>query len=244
MNSGFYGACAGLRAQTQALELVANNAANVNTTGYRAQQPRFRSLLASFSGEFQNPMNYAVNNFNVIGGSRTDLTHGNLERTGNPLDLGIEGNAFFAVQTPGGVRYTRNGNFQTSPAGRLTTGSGDPVLGEQGAITLPSGAISIGPDGTISVNGAIAGKIKLVEFAPGTDLLPAGASYYRAAENSEHPSPLSFIRQGMLESSNVNPASSLVDLITVQRRAEMMERAMAAFYSDLNHTAAGELARI
>ena len=244
MNSGFYGACAGLQAQTQALELVANNAANVNTTGYRAQQPRFRSLLASFSGEFQNPLNYAVNDFNVIGGSRTDLTAGNLERTGDPLDLGIEGRAFFAVQTAAGIRYTRNGNFQTSPAGQLTTGSGDAVLGEQGPITLPSGAVSIGPDGTISVKGAIAEKLKVVEFTPGTDLTPAGGSYYTAPESSERPSPLSFIRQGMLESSNVNPVSSLVDLITVQRRAEMMERAMAAFYSDFNHTAATELARI
>jgi len=244
MNSGYYAACAGLQAQNQALELIANNVANINTVGYRGQQPQFRSLLASYSGQFANPANYAVNNFNVVGGSRTDLTPGNLDRTGNALDLGIEGSGFFAVQTAAGVLYTRNGNFQASPKGELTTSVGDPVLGEQGPIVLPSGPLSISADGTLSVNGALAGKLKLAEFSSASDLEPVGGSYYRARDGSPRPAAFSFVRQGMLESSNVNPVSSVVDLITVQRKAEMLQRAMAAFYSDLNHTAASELARV
>ncbi|MBZ5573072.1 MAG: flagellar basal-body rod protein FlgF [Acidobacteriia bacterium] len=244
MNSGYYAACAGLRAQTQALELIASNVANINTTGYRGQQPMFRSLLASFSGELANPLNYAINNYNVLGGSRTDLSAGNLERTGNPLDLGIEGNGFFAVQTQAGTLYTRNGNFQASPRGQLTTAAGDPVLGEQGPITLPSGVISISADGTLSVSGAVAGKLRIVEFSSVGDVEPVGGSYYSAVVNSVRPAVLSYVRQGMLESSNVNSVSSVVDLITVQRRAEMLERAMAAFHSNFDHIAASELGRV
>ena len=88
------GVRAGLRAQTQALELIASNVANINTTGYRGQQPMFRSLLASAGPELPDPLNHAINDFGVLGGSRTDLAPGNLDRTGNPLDLAIEGPGF------------------------------------------------------------------------------------------------------------------------------------------------------
>src|SRR5215470_3634064 len=130
VDSGYYAACAGLRSQTQALEVVANDLANLNTSGYRGQQPTFRSLLAG--GESANPLNRAINDFNITGGTRLDLSTGSLERTGNPLDLAIEGQGFFAVQTRAGILYTRNGAFQVSASGELVTGEGDPVLGEQG----------------------------------------------------------------------------------------------------------------
>ena len=149
MDSGYYAACAGLRAQTQALEVVANNLANINTGGYRGQQPTFHSLLVNASGAAANPLNRAINNFNVLGGTRLDLSQGNLDRTGNSLDLAIEGSGFFAVQTPAGTLYTRKGNFQVSPNGQLTTSGGDQVLGTEGPITLPSGTITISPDGTL-----------------------------------------------------------------------------------------------
>jgi len=244
MNSGYYAACAGLRAQTQALELIANNVANINTVGYRGQQPMFRSWLGAFSGELANPLNYAINNFNVLGGSRTDLSAGNLERTGNALDVAIEGSGFFAVQTSSGTLYTRNGNFQASPRGQLTTASGETVLGEQGPVTLPSGEVSISTDGTLSVNGAVAGKLRVVEFKAGSTVTPVGGSYYSADVAAVQPAALSYVRQGMLESSNINSVSAVVDLITVQRRAEMLERAMAAFHSNFDHIAASELGRV
>jgi hypothetical protein len=142
LNSGTYAACAGLMAQDQALELAAHNLANLNTTGYRAQQPVFRSLLAARSMAL-NPVAAVVNNFGVVEGSRVDLTAGSLEATGNPLDLGIEGSGFFAVRTGRGTLYTRNGSFQVSAKGQLVTASGDAVMGESGAITLPAGAVSV-----------------------------------------------------------------------------------------------------
>jgi flagellar basal-body rod protein FlgF len=245
MDSGFYAACAGLRAQTQALELIASSVANISTTGYRAQQPMFRSLLASSGTQISDPLNHAINDFGVLEGSRTDLTAGNLERTGNALDLAIEGNGFFAIQSQGQTLYTRNGNFRVSPKGQLTTSAGDLVLGEQGVpVVLPSGEISISPDGTISAGGAVAGKLQVAEFVPGTVPLAAGNSDYSAPAKAVRPSLDSSVRQGMLESSNVNSVKSVVDMIAVQRHAEMLERAMTVFESNLDHIAANDLPKI
>ena len=244
MDSGYYAACAGLSAQTQALDLIANNVANLNTTGCRGQQPTFQSLVASASREFANPLNRALNNFNVLGDSRTDLSPGNLQSTGNSPDLGIEGDGFFVVQTQAGAMLTRNGNFQISTAGQLLTQAGDPVLGEDGPITVPSGPLSISSDGTISVNGAVAGKVRVVELSPGSSPVAVGASYYSAPDNTLQPAAHSSIRQGMLEASNVNPVTAVVDLLAIQRRAEMLERAMSAFYSTFNKVAANDLPHV
>ena len=244
MDSGYYAACAGLKAQTQTLEMVASNVANINTSGFRAQQPMFRSLLASAGRELPNPLNQAINDFGMLGGSRTDLAVGNLDRTVNPLDLAIEGPGFFAVQTQAGTLYTRNGNFRISASGQLTTGAGDPVLGEQGPITMPSGPASISADGTISTNGAVAGKLRTVEFVPGNSPIAVGNSYYSAPEKGLRPAATSYVRQAMLELSNVNPTMAVVDLITVQRHAEMLERAMSAFQSSLDRIAATDLPKL
>jgi flagellar basal-body rod protein FlgF len=244
VDSGYYGACAGLSAQTQALDLIANNVANLNTTGYRAQQQTFQSLVASASGEFANPLNRALNNFNVLGDTRTDLTSGSLQATGNAADLGIEGEGFFVVQSQAGVVITRNGNFQISTNGQLVTQTGDPVLGEQGPITLPGGPFSISADGTISLSGAVVDKIRLVELAPGTLPVAVGASYYSAPDKALQPAAHSSVRQGMLEASNVNPVMAVVDMLAIQRRAEMLERAMSVFYSNFNKTAANDLPHV
>lgn len=244
MNSGYYAACAGLQSLTRALELIAGNVANLNTAGYRGQQPSFRSLLPTSETGLGNPLNSALNDFNVLESSRTDASVGNLERTGNPLDLGLEGPGFFAIQSKAGIAYTRNGNFQVSSSGQLTTSAGDLVLGEQGAITIPEGTVSISADGTISTNGAVAGKVKVVEFAANTNLEAVGNTYYSAPSSSTVPASGSYLRQGMLESSNVDSISAIVDLISVQRRAEMLERAMSVFHSNFNHVAASDLPRV
>lgn len=245
MGSGYYAACAGLRAESQALELIASNVANISTTGYRGQEPIFHSLLASAGHQLTDPLNHAINDFGVLEGSRTDLTSGTLERTGNSLDLAVEGKGFFAIKAQGETRYTRNGNFQVSAKGQLTSSTGEPVLGESGLpIVLPSGDISISPDGTISSGGAVAGKLKVVEFAPGTVPLAAGNSYYSVPATALRPSPDSNVRQGMLESSNVNSVKAVVDMIAVQRHAEMLERAMSVFESNLDHIAASDLPKL
>jgi len=253
VDSGFYAACAGLRAQSQALEVSAHNLANQNTAGFRGQQTTFRSLMAvsgaTVSNVLSNVLNSATNNFGVLEGTHLDMTAGNLETTGNPLDVGIEGSGFFAIQTARGTRYTRNGSFQVSSSGVLVTAAGDPVLGDpalkdKGVINVPAGAVSIASDGTISVNGAVAGSIGLVEFAPGTKLTSEGQALIAAPEGSAQPAQQSALRQGALESSNVNSISSVVTLIGVQRQAEMLQRAMSLFDTEFNRIATSDLPKV
>ncbi len=244
MDSGYYAACAGLAAQTQALELVANNLANLGTAGYRGQQATFRSLLAGGGAVTSNPLNAAVNDFGVLGGSRVDLASGPLTATGNPLDLGVAGAGFFAVRSAAGVVYTRNGGFHATPTGQLVTAQGDTVLGEQGPITLPQGPVAVSSDGTVSVEGAVVGKLRLAEFAPDTSLRALGNALYAVPPGAALPPASSSVRQGMLEDSNVSPVESVVQLITIQRNAEMMQRALTLFDSQFNQTAAQDLPRI
>lgn len=244
MDSGYYAACAGLAAQMQALELVGHNLANLGTAGYRAQQPTFRSMLAGGGAVNADGLNVAINDFGVLGGSRLDLSAGSLAATGNPLDLGIAGNGFFVVQSGQDTLYTRNGSFHTTPTGQLVTAEGNAVLSEQGPVTLPNGKLSVSADGTLSVDGAVVGKLQLAEFSPQTSLLALGDSLYSAPDGSALRAANSSVRQAMLESSNVNAALSVIQLITVQRNAEMMQRALGAFDSQLNQTATQDLPHV
>jgi len=244
MDSGYYAACAGLAAQTQALDLVANNLANLGTAGYRGQQATFRSLVAGRAQIVWTPINAALNNFGVLSGSRVDPASGSLTATGNPLDLAVAGKGFFVVQSAAGPLYTRDGGFHRAPDGRLVTAQGDPVLGEQGPISLPDGAVTVSGDGTVSVDGAVAATLRLAEFAPETPLTAQGNALYGAPEGSALPPAASSIRQGMIEGSNVSPVEGVVELIAIQRNAEMMQRALSLFDSQLNQTASQDLPRV
>jgi len=251
MDSGYYAACTGLAAQTQALELIANNLANLSTTGYRAQQATFRSLLTGPSSVSLNPLNAVINNFGLLSGTRTDLTPASLTATGNPLDLGLSGSGFFVVKTGQQVLYTRNGSFHVAPNGQLTTADGSAVLAEQVnllnppvPVSVPAGAISISSDGTVSVDGAIVAKLRLAEFSPATSLTAEGNSLYSAPPNSEAPATATTVHEAMLENSNVSPTLSIVQLIMAQRNTEMLQRALTLFDNQLNLAAVQDLPHV
>jgi flagellar basal-body rod protein FlgF len=245
MDSGYYALSAGLAAQTQALELVAHNLANLATTGYRGQQTTFRSLLAGHGSAGGNLLNAAVNNFGVLSGSRLDLTGGSIAPTGNPLDVAIAGRGFFSVRAAAGsLLYTRDGSFHITSTGQLVTSQGNAVLGEQGPVTLPNGAVAISSDGTISVDGTVVDKLRLAEFSAGTNLTAMGNATYSAPANSAVVAADSSVRQGMLEGSNVSPTESVVQLLTVQRNAEMLGRAFSAIDGQLNQIAVQDLPKV
>jgi len=189
MSSGYYAACTGLMSRTQALDTIANNLANVSTTGFRASHNVFSSMLATESNTGLSVLNQDANDYGVLSGVQLDSTQGALVRTGNDLDVAIEGPGYFAVQTAGGPAYTRGGNLRVSPQGQLTTSAGDPVLGDNGPITVVGGPVSISTDGTISANGAISGRLKLIEFAPNTDIQSAGAPITRCPSALRLPQP-------------------------------------------------------
>jgi len=244
MDSGYYAAFSGWLARSQALDVAAGNLANAGTAGYRAERDYFRSTILG-PDALGSQLNATVNAFGVLGGTELDLEQGALMPTGNPLDLAIEGSGFFAIRTQQGVRYTRDGRFERAQDGTLTTQAGDAVLDAHGqAIRVPSGAIAIGDDGAVSVNGALAGRIALAGFASPGALTAEGANRYAAAAGAQTAPATGTVRQGALEGSNQDVIEGSLQLVLMQRQAEMMQKAVSMFSNDLDKTASEDLPRV
>ena len=244
MNSGLYAACAGLVTRTEALDTIASNMANSSSAGFRGQANVFATVLAAAKHHRLGAMNRVTNSYGVLSGQRQDETQGVLTRTGNALDLAIQGTGYFKVKTATGVAYTRNGAFQTSRTGQLVTARGETVLGEAGPITLPAGQVAVSEDGTVSVGGAIAGRIKVVSFAPGTHMQHQGLGNYAASETAEQPVVSVSVQEGALEGSNVSPVEGMVQLITAQRAAESMRHVLSMLDGEMDKTAANDLSKV
>ena len=131
MDSGYYAAMTGLLARMQALDTAAENLANAQTPGFRAERDYFRGVMLDEAG-MGSQLGQTVNNYGLLGGDQLSMGQGPLQATGNPLDLAIEGQGFFAVQTQNGVRYTRDGSFHRSRMGMLVTAEDEPVLSDGG----------------------------------------------------------------------------------------------------------------
>jgi flagellar basal-body rod protein FlgF len=244
MDSGFYSAFTGLAARMQSLDLLANNLANVNTAGYKAQKEFYSAFSASLSNRALSPVNMAINDYGLMGGARVDFSAGVLQTTGNDTDVALDGTGFFVVKTQAGDRYTRNGNFSLNNTRQLVDPRGNLVQGQDGPIQLPSGKINISTDGTISVDGALVAQLKVVDFAPGTQLQPEGNTDFVAPAGATPIASTAQVRQSMLEASNSDAVSSAVSLIALQRNAEMMQKALTIFNTDFNQTAVQELPHV
>jgi flagellar basal-body rod protein FlgF/flagellar basal-body rod protein FlgG len=250
MDSGLYSAYTGLLARTQALDTAANNLANAGTVGFRAQRDYFRSVLAgSVDQSSPSQVGDAVNDFGILGGNLIDQGEGAITATGNPLDLALDGQGFFAVQTPQGVQYTRDGAFMRSAAGVLETQQGDAVLDPSGQpITVPTGEISVGPDGSISVTtpegSAIAGQVGVYGFPADAALVAVGTNNFTAPDGVTATAVATPIREGSLEGANLDAVHGTMQLILVQRQAEMMQKALNVFNNDFDKTAAEDLGRV
>jgi flagellar basal-body rod protein FlgF len=251
MDSGLYAAYTGLLARNQALDTAANNLANAGTTGFRAHRDYFSGILA---GDIdQNPesasqVGQSVNGFGVLGGNRLDLGQGELKATGNPLDLALEGQGFFAIQTTNGIRYTRDGAFSRSSTGVLQTAQGEPVLdSSQKPITIPTGSIYVSPDGSISVStsggSVIVGRVGVFDFAEKSVLTAEGANRFSANGAKQIPASVS-VEQGSVEGANEDSVHGTMQLVLVQRQAEMMQKALGVFNNDFDKTASEDLPRI
>ncbi len=245
MDSGYYAAYAGLVARTQALDTAASNLANANTAGYRAEREYFRSVLLDPLGG-NSQLGSTVNNYGLLGGDRLDLSQGVLTPTGNPLDLAIEGQGFFAVLTSRGIRYTRDGGFHRSQSGQLVTAVDEQVLSSAGKpISVPPGEVSIGSDGVLSVSGGVVATVGVFAFAPGTELTPEGKNRYQAPEKAVVlASKSATVHQGSLEAANQDVIQGSLDLLMMQRQAETMQRALTLFHTEFNKIATEDLPRI
>jgi flagellar basal-body rod protein FlgF len=240
MDSGYYAAVAALKGRMQALDLTANNLANANTNGFRAQRERFQSILMSSQGD---ALSDVVGQYGVLAGSEVDLSQGELQRTGGDLDMALQGSGFFVVQTANGLRYTRDGAFRTDKDGVLLDASGNKVLGQAGEIRLPSGTITVGEDGTIAVNDAVVARFKVVQPSSAGVLTPASGSQFTADAKEMKDVAQPRVRQGFIEGANVTPVEGAVALVNLQRQAEMMERVLSIFHTDFNRTAIEDVAK-
>jgi flagellar basal-body rod protein FlgF/flagellar basal-body rod protein FlgG len=245
MDSGYYAAMTGLMARTQALDTAAANLANAQTPGYRAEREYFRSALAG-PGASDSQLGQTVNNFGVLGGDSLNLGEGPIQPTGNPLDLAIEGQGFFEVQTQNGTRFTRDGSFHRSQAGMLVTAAGETVLSSTGkAIQVPPGEVSVGANGVLSVAGGTVDTVGVFTFPANVQLAPEGANRYVAPQGAvPQLSKDAAIHQGAIEGANQDTIQGTLDLVLMQRQAEMMQKALTIFHTEFNKFASEDLPRV
>lgn len=213
------------------LTMVANNIANTNTAGFRAEGTSFESVL-SRTGRV--PVAFA-------GSGKVFITRepGPMTPTGNPLDIAVKGDGWLAVQTPTGVRYSRDGRLSMTDMGDLTTVNGLPVLDDGGAplaVNPLGGEVAIAPDGTVSQDGEIVGVIGLFQIAPGADLHRAMDGSVAVDANVVEPVGdfvNAGVMQGYVEGSNVSPVVEMTRLIDGQRSFEYAASATNSLSNEL-----------
>ncbi|KQY66810.1 MULTISPECIES: flagellar basal-body rod protein FlgF [unclassified Brevundimonas] len=225
------------------LDIVANNIANADTTGFKVEQ----LLVGAEVGErARNAFVRPGVSFVLDNGVGRDFGQGALGQTGRDLDFAIEGEgAFFKLTDGQGDAYTRDGAFTVDGEGRLVTEGGAAVQGDAGDIILDPalGEPSVAPDGTISQNGALVGRLSVVRFDTLAALEKGGDGLYRNASNAAAvEAPDARVRQGMLEGSNVNPILEITNLIEIQRAYESVTR-MIENTNDLSRRAVERLGR-
>ena len=199
------------------LDLIANNVANVDTMGFKAQTllVKEEKLSPAAATEFRRPdrpISFVLDDGNVY-----DFRPGQMVTTGNDLDVALDGKGWFAVQTPAGERYTRNGSFAIGPDGTLQTRDGNPVLTEGGPLVLQPNdhKVTIGADGTVATDQGVRGKLRVVEFAAPGDLKKVGETLFEG--QNPQAAALPRVVQGQIEKSNVRAVIEISRLIEVGR---------------------------
>ncbi|MHA6297761.1 flagellar basal-body rod protein FlgF [Devosia sp. CAU 1758] len=202
------------------LDVVANNIANLNTTGFKAEQILFEEYMMPVARDRTFPNQDQPLSYVQDWATMHDLSGGAVVQTGNELDVALNGDGFFAVETAGGERWTRAGSFQLNNNGTLVDLSGNPVLGTGGPIQFGPEeiGITIASDGTISSSAGPKGQLRIVEFADAQDLKREGANLFSGGDPEVNVATR--IMQGHVERSNVSGVSEMAELIKVQRAYE------------------------
>lgn len=231
MPGGQYVALSALRTRLQQLDELAENLANVGTHGYRGGRTIQR---AADREEFNGILQSAVDTSS--GATRIDSASGTMATTNRALDVAIEGEGFFALETAQGMQYTRNGHFQRSEDGTLITPDGAIVQGADGPITLGAGEARIDGEGRVWSGAAMVGRLSVVRFAdPGALQRATGA---RLTAGNQTPEPLDVedvhVRPESLEESNVATAEGLARLTSVSRSFEALQRSIGMLLNDVD----------
>ena len=244
MPGGAYSALSGMRSRLEDLDRLASDLANVGTSGYKTERA---ATVAAERPSFRAALDSAVDV--TTGGTRLDFRPGTIGTTGRDLDAAIEGTGFFAVATPGGERYTRNGSFVRRADGVLTTADGLPLVADGSTsqppaqIRVGTGAISISEDGSVKAGDVVAGKIKLVAFASESDIERESGTRFRAKPGATPTATTARVVGGALEQSNVTLVDRMVALTEVQRSFEALQRGISVLMNEIDARAIGELGR-
>lgn len=246
MNRGIYTALSGGIAYEKMLDLISNNVANINTSGFKADRPVFKVDVPPQtpeipdSNEQQDTQPANDKFYTEIDSLFTDFSPGVIKQTGNILDLAIEGDGFFVIDTSDGPRYTRSGNFTLNASNMLTTIDGYMVMGENGPIILEQGKITIDSEGRVSVNGSEVNRLRVVEFERPYNLVKDHGNMF--AGSGERPAERYKVLQGAIELSNVNPVKEMASMIAVLRGYESYQKVMTTM--DETSARANEVGRV
>ena len=222
MYKGIYIALSGAVLKQDQIDTVSNNIANANTAGFKKERSSFKEFLVSqISGAQDSDDGRAMSELSV---KKIDFGAGNHLKTGNPLDIALDGKGFLSIE---GGRYTRKGNLRVGRDGFLVTQEGLKVLGSKGPIRLAAGQAAIAPSGEVSVNGAAVDTLKIVDFANEGELTELEGGYYTA--NLPPIRSNAIVSAGNLEASNVDVVKEMVQMISTLREFETYQKAIQMF---------------
>lgn len=259
MQEAIYSAVFGALSNEHRMNIISNNLANVNTTGYKRDEVTFKDVFIPFAHDYILDSKEHLRakplwpDADVIAKTRLsehkiEFDQGVLRQTGNSLDLAIQGDGFFKILTPDGVRYTRNGHFNKTQEGQIVDANGNPLLGTDGPIFLPeSGVVEIDQAGNVSSGGVQVGSIELVRFDNMRGVIKDGRNLFKLSEDfTANEIPVepgraeietgpdgaprtripAVVQQGYLESSNVEVVTEMVRMIEVNRVFEAYQKVM------------------
>lgn len=248
MIRGLYTSAVGMMTQMQKMDVVSNNIANSDTTGFKKDTTVVRSFSEELTKRLDDPkyrlikFNQGIGNMSLgvfVDEVYTDFSTGSFKETGGSLDCAISGDGFFAVnvtdqngQTT--EKYTRDGSFTLDINNNLRTTEGNYVVGEGGNITVPNGVITIDSKGNIYSNNEFVDKLKIVDFSNKESLRKVGDNLYETIDESNQTDFTGNIVQGRLESSNVNPVQEMVKMISLARNYEANQKMVQTHDSTLS----------
>lgn len=245
MNSGMYAALSGSVTAQQQLEALTNNLANVNTAGFKRDRMIFESMLAAVKNPSQGSVTLTDAPLMTEASLATDFSAGAMRQTGNSLDLALEGDGFFVVNTPQGRAYTRQGNFHLDAGRRLVNADGYELLASGGPVTINGSNVVIDGKGGLFADGKQIGSLEVVDFPKPYQLQKTGGAQFIAAgpDAGEQPARSTTIRQGFIEESNVNPILEMARLIETNRYYESCVKAVQS-YDNMAAKAANDLGKL
>ncbi len=247
MDSLTIAAASGMRALMDTLNMSANNLANASTNGFKSDKESYNLYVSPDAQAAADGEGYLPTTVPVVQSQWTDYAQGLLVRTGNQLDLALNGKGFFAANGTSGPLYTRNGSFKLSPQGVLVTHEGYPLrtVDQTSIQTQSTTPLTVTPEGEVLQDGQSLGTLEVVNFTDTHVLAKQGNNYFNVTDPNAKPvpEPETQVEQGKVEASNSSSANAAVRLVSVMRQFEMLQKAVS-ISGDMNKHAVEEVARV